>query len=98
MLYEGRLLSLTRRQSSEHSQHGFVSLAFSSRASHNDPALKALLRELRFSPATGDGDSFEDWMYTWWFFELRKAHHADLGGPKAWLRLNEEFDFDVDDS
>ena len=64
---------------------------------HNDPALKALLRELHFGPATGDGNSFEDWMYTWWFFELRNAHHADLGSPKAWLKLSKGLDFYIDD-
>lgn len=64
---------------------------------HNDPALKALVHKLRFGPATGDGNSFEDWMYTWWFFKLRKAYHADLGSPKAWLKLSKGLGFDIDD-
>lgn len=50
---------------------------------HNDPAHKALVRELHFTPATRDGNSLEVWAHAKWFFELLNARHARRSNPVA---------------
>jgi hypothetical protein len=101
VLYEGRPLSLTWPQSSEHGS-SVLSVLFTCSLHHplrNDAALKALVRELRLCPAAWDENSLEVWAHarwTGWFFQLHKACHADPGSLEAWLRLSKELDFDID--